>query len=184
MTGGLSFLAVGLLVGAAIAWVLPGLSRLLPAARAEPRAEKPAGEPDPGAGPKNDQPSLVKLDADDAARVRDDGAGDDDGEERGFGRPGKPRSQNSFLGTNRYGVVGRFFREQRLRSMFRRARFGPDVADGWCGCSLHIRANTVDRGRLLACIRQAPLSDQRTRSTRPITESDCVSSADATCVLG
>ena len=94
MVGGLSFLAVGLLVGAAIAWVLPGLPQLLPAARAAPQAEKPAGEPDPGAGPKNDQPSLVKLDADDAARVRDDGARDDDGDERGSGGPGKPRSQN------------------------------------------------------------------------------------------
>ena len=82
----------------------------------------------------------MKLDADDAARVRDDGAGDDDptgygtaldrsqcdagrlddahfavksssvgcqdskqyqrtdGKERGSGRPGKPRSQNSFWG--------------------------------------------------------------------------------------
>jgi hypothetical protein len=99
MTGGRGFLAVGLLVGAAIAWALPGLAaQLMPAARAAPRAEKPAGEPDPGAGPKNDQPSLVKLDADDAARVLDDGAGDGDGEERGCGRPGKPRSQNSFWG--------------------------------------------------------------------------------------
>ena len=78
MTGGLSFLAVGLLVGAAIAWVLPGLPQLMPVAPAPPRAEKPAGEPDPGAGPKNDQPSLVELDADEAARVRDDGAGNDD----------------------------------------------------------------------------------------------------------
>ena len=98
MTGGLSFLAVGLLTGAAIAWVLPGLPQLLPAARAAPQAEKPAGEPDPGAGPRNDQPSLVKLDADDAALVRDDGARDDDGDERGSCRPGKPRSQNSFWG--------------------------------------------------------------------------------------
>jgi hypothetical protein len=72
------------------------LPQLLLAARAEPRAEKPAGEPDPGAGPKNDHPSLVKLDADDADRVRDDDAQDDDGEERGSGRRGKPRSQNSF----------------------------------------------------------------------------------------
>jgi hypothetical protein len=79
MMGGLSILAVGLVIGVAIAWVLPGLPRLLPsvAARAAPRAEKPAGEPDPCAGPKNDQPSLVKLDANDAVRVRDDGTGDD-----------------------------------------------------------------------------------------------------------
>jgi hypothetical protein len=76
MMGGLSILAVGLVIGVAIAWVLPGLPRV--AARAAPRAEKPAGEPNPDAGPKNDQPSLVKLDADDTARVRDDGAGDDD----------------------------------------------------------------------------------------------------------
>ena len=100
MTGGLSFLAVGLLVGAAIAWVLPGLPQLRHSvdARAAPQPEKPLGEPVPGAGPKDDQPKLVKLDADDAARVRDDVAGDDDGEERGSGRPGKPRSQNSFWG--------------------------------------------------------------------------------------
>ena len=96
MTGGLSFLAVGLLTGAAIAWVLPGLPHLRHSvdAQAAPQPEKPLGEPVPGAGPKDDQPRLVKLDADDAARVRDDGAGDDDGDERGSGRPGKPRSQN------------------------------------------------------------------------------------------
>ena len=56
--GGLSILAIGLVIGIAIAWVLPGLPQLLPAARAAPRAEKPAGKPDSGAGPKNDQLSL------------------------------------------------------------------------------------------------------------------------------
>jgi hypothetical protein len=35
-------------------------------------------EPNPGARPKNDQRSRVKLDPDDAVRVRDDGARDDD----------------------------------------------------------------------------------------------------------
>ena len=119
--GGLSILAIGLVIGIAIAWVLPGLPQLRHSvdARAAPQPEKPLGEPVPGAGPKDDQPKLVKLDADDAARVRDDGAGDDDptgygatldrsrcdagrldadGEKRGSGRPGKPRSQNSFWG--------------------------------------------------------------------------------------
>ena len=56
MMGGLSILAVGLVIGVAIAWVLPGLPRV--AARAAPRAEKPAGKPDSGARPKNDQLSL------------------------------------------------------------------------------------------------------------------------------
>ena len=74
MMGGLSILAVGLVIGVAAAWVLPGLPQLLRSAgaRAAPRVEKPAGEPD---GPKNDQPRLVKLDADEAVRVRDDDAG-------------------------------------------------------------------------------------------------------------
>ena len=71
MMGGLSFLAVGFVIGVAIAWGLP-------AARAAEQTEKPAGEPDSGAGPKNDQPSPVKLDADDTARVWNDRAGDDD----------------------------------------------------------------------------------------------------------
>ena len=64
-------MAVGFVIGAAIAWVLP-------AARAAGQTGQRAGEPDPGAGPKNGQPSPVKLDADDAVRVRDDVAGDDD----------------------------------------------------------------------------------------------------------
>jgi hypothetical protein len=60
MMGDLSILAVGLVMGVAIAWVLPGLQQLRhsAAARAAPPAEKPPGEPVPGAGPKNDQPSL------------------------------------------------------------------------------------------------------------------------------
>jgi hypothetical protein len=63
MIGGLSFLAVGLVIGVAIAWVLPGFPQLLPsvAARAAPQAEKRPGEPD--------QPSLVKIDADNAVRA-------------------------------------------------------------------------------------------------------------------
>ena len=69
--GGLSFLAVGFVIGVAIAWVLP-------AARAAVQTEKPAGEPGPGAGPKNDQPSPVEPGADEAVRARDDGAGNDD----------------------------------------------------------------------------------------------------------
>src|SRR6516225_7076019 len=75
MVGGLSFLAVGLVIGVAIAWVLPGFPHLRHSvdAQAAPQPEKPLGEPVPGAGPKDDQPRLVKLDADDAARVRDDG---------------------------------------------------------------------------------------------------------------
>ena len=71
MMGGLSLLAVGFVIGVAIAWVLP-------AARAAGQTEKPAREPDPGARPKNDQPSPVKLDADNAVRVRHDDAGDVD----------------------------------------------------------------------------------------------------------
>ena len=60
MMGDLSILAVGLVIGVAIAWVLPGLPQRPHSvgARAAPRAEKPAGKPDSGAGPKNDQLSL------------------------------------------------------------------------------------------------------------------------------
>ena len=60
MMGDLSILAVGLVIGVAIAWVLPGLPQRPHSvgARAAPRAEKPAGKPDSGARPKNDQLSL------------------------------------------------------------------------------------------------------------------------------
>ena len=60
MMGDLSILAVGLVIGVAIAWVLPGLPQRPHSvgARAAPRAEKPAGKPDSGAGPKNGQLSL------------------------------------------------------------------------------------------------------------------------------
>jgi hypothetical protein len=80
MMGGLGILAVGLVIGVAIAWVLPGLLQLLPsvAARAAPQAQKPVGEHDAVAGPNNNQPSLVKLDADVAVRVRHDGSRDGD----------------------------------------------------------------------------------------------------------
>ena len=102
MMGGLSILAVGLVIGVAIAWVLPGLPRPLPsvAARATPREEKPAGAPDPGAGPNNDQPSLAKLDADDAARVRE------------------PRSQNSFWGRIAMMSWANFFESKGFGACF------------------------------------------------------------------
>src|SRR5215475_3590465 len=60
MMGDLSILAVGLVIGVAIAWVLPGLPQRPHSvgARAAPRAEKPAGKRDSGARPKNDQLSL------------------------------------------------------------------------------------------------------------------------------
>jgi hypothetical protein len=59
MIGALSILAVGLVIGVAIAWA-------------------------PGAGPKNDQRSRVTLD--DAVRVRDDGARDPTGDDSGLDR--------------------------------------------------------------------------------------------------
>jgi hypothetical protein len=55
MLAGLSVLAAGLVIGVAIAWVLPRLPQLLlpsVAARAAPQTKKTAREPDPGAGPK------------------------------------------------------------------------------------------------------------------------------------
>ena len=90
MTGGLSFLAVGFVIAVAIAWVLP-------AARA---AARPACELDPGAGPNNDQPSLAKLDADDAARVRE------------------PRSQNSFWGRIAMMLWADFFESKGFGACF------------------------------------------------------------------
>jgi cobalt-zinc-cadmium efflux system membrane fusion protein len=65
--GRLSILAVGLVIGVAAAWALPQLPQLLPPvaalSSAPPQAPKSAGEPESGAGSKDDQPSLVKLGA-------------------------------------------------------------------------------------------------------------------------
>ena len=66
MMGRLSILAVGLTTGIAVAWVLPRLPQLLPSVAAlsvgaAPQAEKPASEPDPRAGSKDDQPAAVRL---------------------------------------------------------------------------------------------------------------------------
>src|SRR5438552_2933091 len=68
MMGRLSILAVGLVIGVAVTWVLPQLPQLLPSVAAPPvgaapHSEKSAAEPDPSAGSKNEQPSLVKLGA-------------------------------------------------------------------------------------------------------------------------
>jgi membrane fusion protein, heavy metal efflux system len=69
MMGRLSILAVGLVTGVAVAWVLPGLPglpQLLPSVAAlsvgeAPQEEKPAAESDAHAGFKDDRPSVVKL---------------------------------------------------------------------------------------------------------------------------
>jgi hypothetical protein len=76
MVGALSILAVGLVIGVAIAWALPGLPQLLSsvAARTTPRRKNPPVNPIPALVPRM-KPTLVKLHADDA---RNDGAGDDD----------------------------------------------------------------------------------------------------------
>jgi cobalt-zinc-cadmium efflux system membrane fusion protein len=55
-----------LTTGIAVAWVLPRLPQLLPSVAAlsvgaAPQAEKPASEPDPRAGSKDEQPAAVRL---------------------------------------------------------------------------------------------------------------------------
>ena len=70
MIGRLALLAVGLVMGIALAWALPGLPQLLPTVAAllsgpPPQAQESAGEPNLGAGSKDDQQGLVKLSTED-----------------------------------------------------------------------------------------------------------------------
>ena len=66
MKGRLGLLSIGLVVGIAIAWVLPGLRQLLPTSALSPGASPQArqnisGEPNLAKGTQDDQPNLVKL---------------------------------------------------------------------------------------------------------------------------
>ena len=67
MMGRSSILAVGLVIGIAVAWALSQLPQLLPPvavlSSTPPQAPKSAGEPESGAGSKDDHPSQVKLSA-------------------------------------------------------------------------------------------------------------------------
>ncbi len=69
MIGRLALLAVGLVMGIALAWALPGLPQLLHTLTAlssgpQPQAQESAGEPNLGAGSKDDQQGL-KLSTED-----------------------------------------------------------------------------------------------------------------------
>jgi cobalt-zinc-cadmium efflux system membrane fusion protein len=68
MMGRLSILAVGLVIGIAVAWVMPQSPQMLPSVAVSSvggatQGEKPTAAPDSRAGSKDDQPSLVKLSA-------------------------------------------------------------------------------------------------------------------------
>ncbi len=67
MIGRLALLAVGLVMGIALAWALPQLLSSGP----PPQAQESAGEPTLGAGSKDDQQSLVKLSTEDIEAAGD-----------------------------------------------------------------------------------------------------------------
>jgi cobalt-zinc-cadmium efflux system membrane fusion protein len=69
MMGRLSILAIGLVIGIAIAWALPGLPRLMPKIAAPwsvppAQAEKSGSESEPARASKDSQPTFVKLGGD------------------------------------------------------------------------------------------------------------------------